>query len=64
MTNNPAKYGGLVGHGLRITERVPVHIDPTAQNRRYLQTKRDRMGHDLDLGSAAVAGGEPPTALG
>jgi 3,4-dihydroxy 2-butanone 4-phosphate synthase/GTP cyclohydrolase II len=48
MTNNPAKRGGLEGFGLQIVERVPVHTIPHADNRRYLETKRDRMGHLLE----------------
>jgi len=47
MTNNPAKYGGLQGFGLEITSRVPLDIEPNPENLRYLETKRDRMGHDL-----------------
>jgi 3,4-dihydroxy 2-butanone 4-phosphate synthase/GTP cyclohydrolase II len=49
MTNNPAKYGGLEGFGLRIVERVPLQSRPTPQNLRYLRTKRERMGHLLEL---------------
>jgi len=45
MTNNPAKYGGLEGYGLEITERVAIETAMTANNERYLTTKRDRMGH-------------------
>jgi 3,4-dihydroxy 2-butanone 4-phosphate synthase/GTP cyclohydrolase II len=48
MTNNPAKRGGLEGYGLEIVERVPLRITPHADNVRYLETKRDRMGHLLD----------------
>jgi 3,4-dihydroxy 2-butanone 4-phosphate synthase/GTP cyclohydrolase II len=49
LTNNPAKRAGLEGYGLTITGRValPVHANP--ENLRYLQTKRDRMGHELDI---------------
>jgi 3,4-dihydroxy 2-butanone 4-phosphate synthase/GTP cyclohydrolase II len=47
LTNNPAKRAGLEGYGLSILERVPLAITPTADNARYLRTKRDRMGHDL-----------------
>ena len=47
MTNNPAKYGGLEGYGLEITERVGIETGVTASNERYLATKRDRMGHLL-----------------
>ena len=49
LTNNPAKRAGLEGYGLQIVERVPLETTPTTQNLRYLQTKRDRMGHDLGL---------------
>lgn len=45
MTNNPTKRVGLAGYGLEIVDRVPVEIPPNAVNERYLQTKRDRMGH-------------------
>ncbi|MBW3580836.1 MAG: bifunctional 3,4-dihydroxy-2-butanone-4-phosphate synthase/GTP cyclohydrolase II [Actinobacteria bacterium] len=47
MTNNPAKYGGLEGYGLRIVERVPLESVPNPENIRYLRTKRERMGHLL-----------------
>ncbi|MFM7872934.1 MAG: GTP cyclohydrolase II, partial [Actinomycetota bacterium] len=49
ITNNPAKYGGIEGYGLEVVERVSSHVAPTEENLRYLQTKRDRMGHLLDL---------------
>jgi 3,4-dihydroxy 2-butanone 4-phosphate synthase / GTP cyclohydrolase II len=49
MTNNPAKYGGLDGYGLEIVERVPLETYPNPENLRYLRTKRERMGHLLDL---------------
>ncbi|QXD15556.1 bifunctional 3,4-dihydroxy-2-butanone-4-phosphate synthase/GTP cyclohydrolase II [Rhodocaloribacter litoris] len=45
MTNNPTKRIGLAGYGLEIVERVPIEIPPNEVNERYLQTKRDRMGH-------------------
>jgi 3,4-dihydroxy 2-butanone 4-phosphate synthase/GTP cyclohydrolase II len=48
MTNNPDKYAGLEGYGLKIVERVPLEISPTGDNVAYLQTKRDKMGHLLD----------------
>ena len=51
MTNNPAKYGGLDGYGLKIVERVPLETYPNPENLRYLRTKRERMGHLLDLPS-------------
>lgn len=48
MTNNPSKFGGLAGYGLEITERVPIQIHSTPNRARYLDTKRDRMGHLMD----------------
>ncbi len=47
MTNNPQKIRGLAGHGLEIVERVPLQTEPTPFNRRYLQTKRSKLGHLL-----------------
>ena len=49
MTNNPAKYGGLGGFALEVVERVPLNTVPTPENEGYLRTKRERMGHLLDL---------------
>ena len=48
LTNNPAKRAGLEGYGLHIVGRVPLPVSVNAENLRYLTTKRDRMGHDLD----------------
>ncbi len=48
MTNNPAKYGGLEGFGLRIVERVALESQPTPFNIDYLRTKRERLGHLLE----------------
>ena len=45
LTNNPTKRAGLEAYGLEIIERVPLEIEPNAHNLRYLQTKRDKMGH-------------------
>ena len=45
MTNNPCKIAGLEGYGLEISERVPVVIPPTAYDPRYLETKKEKMGH-------------------
>lgn len=50
MTNNPAKLTGLDGYGLEIIERVPIEIPPNPENLRYLQTKRNRMDHQIDAG--------------
>jgi 3,4-dihydroxy 2-butanone 4-phosphate synthase/GTP cyclohydrolase II len=48
LTNNPAKRVGLEGYGLQIVERVPLHPTVHDENRSYLETKRDKMGHILD----------------
>lgn len=61
MTNNPLKVreiqthgelrgAGLDGYGLEIVERVPLEVEPNPHNLRYLQTKREKMGHVLDAG--------------
>merc|ERR1719353_735114 len=55
MSNNPKKFTGLTGYGLRIVERVPSHTVPNLENIRYLRTKLERMGHML---GADVEGGE------
>ncbi len=55
MTNNPAKYGGLDGYGLEITERVPLVTVPTEQNLAYLRTKQERLGHLLGLEGESAA---------
>lgn len=47
LTNNPKKIVGLEGYGLKVVERVPIEVDPQAENARYLQVKRDKMGHIL-----------------
>jgi 3,4-dihydroxy 2-butanone 4-phosphate synthase/GTP cyclohydrolase II len=47
LTNNPAKRAGLEGYGLSIAGIVPLEISPNDHNLAYLQTKRDRMGHNL-----------------
>ena len=47
ITNNPVKRVGLEGYGLEIVENIPVIIEPNKYNRRYLETKRIRMGHKL-----------------
>jgi 3,4-dihydroxy 2-butanone 4-phosphate synthase/GTP cyclohydrolase II len=49
ITNNPAKYGGIEGYGLEIIERVAINPVATEENIKYLQTKRDRMGHLFSL---------------
>jgi 3,4-dihydroxy 2-butanone 4-phosphate synthase / GTP cyclohydrolase II len=49
LTNNPRKFVGLAGYGLEIVERVPIEVPPNACNLRYLKTKKEKMGHILDL---------------
>ena len=56
LSNNPAKRAGLEGYGLRVLGRVPLPAHVTAENVRYLTTKRDRMGHDLSLLADSVPG--------
>jgi 3,4-dihydroxy 2-butanone 4-phosphate synthase / GTP cyclohydrolase II len=48
LTNNPRKVVGLDGYGLRIVERVPIQVPATAHNRKYLDTKRDKLDHLLE----------------
>jgi 3,4-dihydroxy 2-butanone 4-phosphate synthase/GTP cyclohydrolase II len=58
LTNNPSKRAGLEGYGLSIVERVPLETKPTPENLRYLQTKREKLGHLLEnLGRADESGG-------
>ena len=52
LTNNPKKVVGLDGYGLEIVERVSIEIAPTQHNLSYLTTKRDKMGHELELNVA------------
>jgi 3,4-dihydroxy 2-butanone 4-phosphate synthase / GTP cyclohydrolase II len=47
ITNNPKKRVGLIGYGLEIVENVPIRVDPNPHNEKYLQTKRDKLGHDI-----------------
>jgi 3,4-dihydroxy 2-butanone 4-phosphate synthase/GTP cyclohydrolase II len=52
LTNNPRKYHAIKGYNLEIVERVAIEIEANPENRRYLETKRDKLGHDLrSLGS-------------
>jgi 3,4-dihydroxy 2-butanone 4-phosphate synthase/GTP cyclohydrolase II len=54
LSNNPAKRAGLEGYGLRVTGRVPLPVHANPENLRYLQTKRDRMGHELRIDQAGA----------
>ena len=50
LTNNPKKIIGIDGYGIKIVERVPIIIPPQKDNRKYLETKKKKMGHLLDSG--------------
>lgn len=47
ISNNPKKRAGLLGYGLEIVDTVPIEVVPNDYNRKYLQTKRDKMGHKI-----------------
>jgi 3,4-dihydroxy 2-butanone 4-phosphate synthase/GTP cyclohydrolase II len=49
LTNNPRKIVGLEAYGLTIVRRVPIRVAANRHNRRYLATKRDKLGHLLNL---------------
>jgi len=48
MTNNPRKISGLQGQGIRVTKRIPIRVKANPANRRYLDTKREKMDHLLE----------------
>jgi 3,4-dihydroxy 2-butanone 4-phosphate synthase/GTP cyclohydrolase II len=47
VSNNPKKRVGLIGYGLEVVDNVPLPIHPNPHNERYLQTKRDKLGHEI-----------------
>jgi len=47
MTNNPKKIYGIEGYGLTVVEEVPIKIPPGEHNKKYLETKKQKMGHRL-----------------
>ena len=49
MTNNPKKIVGVEGYGVTVVERVPIEIEPNESNVHYLRTKKDKMGHLLEI---------------
>jgi 3,4-dihydroxy 2-butanone 4-phosphate synthase/GTP cyclohydrolase II len=49
MTNNPRKIVGLEGYGLKVTERVPLETEPNPLNYSYLRTKKEKLGHNLNI---------------
>ena len=63
MTNNPKKRVGLIGYGLEIVDNVAIEIAPNKHNKKYLQSKRDKAGHDiLNLTGAIKPTGKEKTA--
>ncbi|MCZ6504602.1 MAG: bifunctional 3,4-dihydroxy-2-butanone-4-phosphate synthase/GTP cyclohydrolase II, partial [Actinobacteria bacterium] len=49
MTNNPTKRAGIEGYGLSILEQIPLSVEANDENREYLQTKVNRLGHQLEM---------------
>lgn len=49
LTNNPRKIVGLEGYGLKVIERVPLETEPHPMNYKYLKTKKEKLGHDLNI---------------
>jgi 3,4-dihydroxy 2-butanone 4-phosphate synthase / GTP cyclohydrolase II len=49
LTNNPRKIVGLEGYGLKVAERVPLEIEPNVENYKYLKTKKEKLGHHIDI---------------
>lgn len=49
ITNNPQKIIGLKGHGLEIVERIPIVIHPNIENKKYLETKKNKLGHMISF---------------
>ena len=47
LTNNPKKRIGLIGYGIKIIKNVSIEIEPNNFNKKYLETKRDKMGHEI-----------------
>jgi len=47
LSNNPIKRAGLLGYGLEISKNTKIEIEPNTFNKKYLETKRDKMGHDI-----------------
>ena len=47
LTNNPKKISGISGFGLSVVSQEPIEIEPNPENREYLDSKRDKMGHTI-----------------
>jgi len=59
ITNNPKKIIGIEGYGLKVTERIPTEVPTTPENIKYMETKRDKLGHLLKIrenGSPQIMG--------
>jgi 3,4-dihydroxy 2-butanone 4-phosphate synthase/GTP cyclohydrolase II len=61
LTNNPSKRAGIHGFGLEVVDRVPLVTRPNDSNRKYLETKQEKMGHMLDLETDRDSGRQPVT---
>ncbi|MBM3680697.1 MAG: bifunctional 3,4-dihydroxy-2-butanone-4-phosphate synthase/GTP cyclohydrolase II [Actinobacteria bacterium] len=64
LTNNPRKIIGLEGYGLKVTEQVPIEVEPGEHNADYLRVKREKLGHALHhqhIKAADILPGTPPT---
>ncbi len=55
ITNNPKKIAGLEGYGLTIVDRVPLHVESTPDSARYIETKRDKLGHLFESAAGSAA---------
>ena len=51
MSNNPRKRAGLLGYGLEVVENIPIEIASNPHNEKYLQTKKDKLGHEIMISS-------------
>jgi 3,4-dihydroxy 2-butanone 4-phosphate synthase/GTP cyclohydrolase II len=49
LTNNPKKIVGLEGYGLEVIERVPLIVRPSKSNKKYLKTKKEKLGHEISV---------------
>jgi 3,4-dihydroxy 2-butanone 4-phosphate synthase/GTP cyclohydrolase II len=58
LTNNPRKFVGLGGYGLKIVDRLPIEIPASTESRRYLRTKKEKLGHLLRLIDSGSAGSQ------
>ncbi|HVF96702.1 MAG TPA: bifunctional 3,4-dihydroxy-2-butanone-4-phosphate synthase/GTP cyclohydrolase II [Flavisolibacter sp.] len=54
ISNNPKKRVGLIGYGLEIIDNIPVRVESNPHNEKYLQTKRDKMGHELSPSGSPI----------